>query len=96
MSLRDGRERWIPALKGRPIIEKALRASGGGVECRRLKSIHSLRNLQMQLGIFPMFPAALAVACGAVEVIAFLLIDEDLDLPSDEEMLTFFAETQFV
>jgi hypothetical protein len=50
----------------------------------------------MQLGIFPMFPAALAVACGAVEVIAFLLIDEDLDLPSDEEMLTFFAETQFV
>jgi hypothetical protein len=43
-----------------------------------------------------MFPAALAVACGAVEVIVFLLVDEDLDIPSDEEMLAFFAETQFV
>jgi hypothetical protein len=31
-----------------------------------------------------------------MEVIVFLLVDEDSDIPPDEEVLALFAETQFV
>ncbi|MEA3208597.1 MAG: hypothetical protein QOE70_1654 [Chthoniobacter sp.] len=50
----------------------------------------------MQFGILPVLPIAFAIWRGAVKMNVSLLVFRQLNIPPNEKMLTFGAESQLI